>query len=302
MSKPTIAVCITSLGATKNALAKAYRDLEPFTDYFDVIFDNGLIATDRFGSRPVDDRIESLTWAVENGDIIMAWDGGFNSIELLGRLDELPVTDKPFVGYSDNTVLGNALAATGKCRFFYGPVMDDVVNKPRRRRQIAESLMSLYKDDSGSMTVQYNEAGPKTVQAGNMTGKIWGGNNYSFDLLPGTPFSPTFDTPYILFMEGEDILKQRKYVWRDFIRNIDAIMLLPGAQDNLQGIIIGRFPSSYRLKKDDVRAFVQARSYLKNVPIVIDFPCGHSSKNCYLPIGQTVRIALRTDNTMKVTL
>ncbi|USN97368.1 MAG: hypothetical protein H6799_03295 [Candidatus Nomurabacteria bacterium] len=70
---------------------------------------------------------------------------------------------------------------------------------------------------------------------------IIGGNNYTFDLLQGTKFCPSFKNPYILFMEGEDILKESSEVWIDFIRNIDSIMLQAGALKNLKGLVIGKF-------------------------------------------------------------
>ena len=302
MRKPRLGICITALGASEaelKALPKAVKSLEM---YFEVSVWKDILASDAFESQPVKKRIQSLEWAFEINDIVMPWKGGFNSVELLAESDRIKTSkDKVFLGLSDNTLLANALPAMGLCRGWQGPSLWNWVKNPQFGGEWASTLYDLYSEDYEKMSERYNQSDISVYRPGEMRGKIWGGNNYSFDLLQGTNFWPDLTKPYNLFMEGEDILTDQKYVWRDFIRNIDAIMLQEGAKENLRGLMLGRFPETYELKRGDVNAFVRARAWLTDVPIVYNFPCGHMKRSLYLPLGEKVKIVAQTDNTIKMT-
>ncbi len=286
-NKPKIRVCITSLGATSRQYNNAISKYTQLNEYFDVSIDKRIIASDVFGSRRASERFKSLSEALKNSDIALAWDGGFNSIELLAYSELFRTAQRSrFAGYSDNTIIANALSQGS----FYGPSMDDYLNPARLNQNAARSLYLLYKKDIRAYSSLYELEKVKIITPGVMKGRILGGNNYSFSLLQGNQLCPEFNKPYILFMEGEDILKRKEYIWRDFIRNIDAIMLLPSARENLQGLMVGRFPDTYNLKYQDIKGFLQTRDYLKRIPIVFDVPCGHGQKPLYLPLNQAITI------------
>lgn len=296
--KPTLTVCITSLGANKTAYKKAQVNVKSLTRYFDVELDQRILANDIFESRSVQDRINSLSLALGSGDVALAYSGGFNAVELLPEIAELKSNLKScFVGYSDNTILVNALAKLGKCKTFYGPMYESYVTELVNKGQAAKQLSDLVNNTATQFDIQ----GSTVVKSGLMRGKIWGGNNYTFSLLQGTAFAPDFNEPFILFMEGETILKSNTYVWRDFIRNIDSIMLLPGSQQNITGLVIGKFPAGFSVKKNELEQFIEARSWLKNLPLVVDFPCGHTRRSLYLPIGQDLELSALKNQTVKLT-
>lgn len=301
-TKPTIAVCITSLGASKEQFGLIDSSIKSLRDRFDVIYDERIIADDIFGSRSVQARINSINWAAERGDIIMAWNGGFNAIELLFAFDKLRIDkSKIFVGYSDNTILINALASQQVCRSWQGPMLARWLKNPESGDIYAQSLLDLYQSNYSAMSEQYNQLGMTVFRAGEMRGPVIGGNNYSFDLLQGAPFCPAFKTPFILLLEGENCIVDTSRVWQDFIRNLDSIMLQPGAVDNLQGLLIGRFAEDYRINVDEVELSLKSRSYLKNVPIIYNFARGYNRQMLCLPIGDPLSIVAKPNNTVAIT-
>lgn len=295
-ARPKLAICITAWGASQKEIAALPKAIKSLEQYFEVKVWPDIEARDIFESQSVSDRIASLNWAFHEADIVLPWKGGFNTIELLFNFDQIKTKKEAvFVGLSDNTVLTNAFLAKNRCRAWQGPNVWNWVKNPEKGKEWAEQLSLLFREDYRAVTAKYNQAGVKVLRSGTMTGKIWGGNNYSFDLLQGTEFCPDFTKPFILFMEGEDILKDQAYVWRDFIRNIDSILLQKGAMENFQGLVLGRFPDTYLLNEEELEAFVENRPYLKSKPIVYDFPCGHFPESLYLPLGENVTITVQNN-------
>ncbi len=301
MKKPTLKICITALGETKLEIEKIPETIKILENYFDVSVWQDIEAKDRFGSQSIDQRLESLQWAFSDAGIVMPWKGGFNSVELLPFIKNLRINKKTtYVGLSDNTILTDALPAKGLCKGSQGPSLSNYFKSPENAGLYSKALKSLYIGDYNGLTKLYNQTGVKVLRSGVMTGKIWGGNNYSFDLLQGTGFWPSLEEPFVLFMEGEDILKDQQYVWRDFVRNIDSAMLQPGARQNITGLIIGKFPETYKLDINDIKAFVKARQWLNGLPIIYNFPCGHIESSLYLPLGENVQIQATAKNIIKM--
>lgn len=301
MKKPTLKICITALGATRVELENLPEAIKCLENDFEVSVWQDILANDRFGSQSVIQRLKSLEWAFSDADIVMPWKGGFNSVELLSELYKIKTDTKTiFVGLSDNTLLANALPAKSLGRGWQGPSLSSYIKNPVKVGLYSKALKSLYTEDFLGLNKIYNEIGVSVLSSGLMTGKIWGGNNYSFDLLQGTDFWPDLSEPYILFMEGEDILKDQQYVWRDFVRNIDSVMLQPGARQNITGLIIGKFPETYKLDINDIKAFVKARQWLDELPIIYNFPCGHIEDSLYLPLGENVQIQATAKNIIKM--
>ena len=301
-TEPTIAVCLTSLGANNDELKNLTAAKRSLGRYFKVKICGDIKANDIFGSRSVSERLNSVNWAAKNGNIIMAWNGGYNSIELLFDFAKINIPeDKVFVGYSDNTILANALPAKNICRGWQGPMLASYLRYPQYAGLWAECLYALFKNDYTKLTKLYNQVGAKVYQAGLMSGKVWGGNNYTFDLLQGTEFAPSLKEPFILLLEGEDFVVAKDRIWQDFIRNLDSVMLLPGAMENIQGLLIGKFPASYKINTREVEESLRKRKYLKGIPIIYDFPRGYGQPALYLPIGEEMEIEAKPDNSIKIT-
>ncbi len=298
---PGISFCITSLGAESGELRGLPNILKQIQKYFNVSLWETLNATDMFGSQPAFERIKSINWAAEKGDLVMAWNGGYNSIELFQDFDKIRMPKETiFLGYSDNTLLVNALPAAGVCRAWQGPMLANFVKTPGYVSLWLECLQALYRNDYTTVSSLYNQLGVTVFRPGLMEGRVWGGNNYTFDLLQGTSFCPSFENPYILLLEGEDFINDKGRIWQDFIRNLDSIMLLPGAQANLCGLLIGKFPASYKPDKREMAASFNMRAYLRNIPIAYDIPRGYYAPSLYLPIGEPLSIVLAKNNAIQL--
>lgn len=297
--RPTIGICITSLGASNDDLKKLQDLIADNSRLKDLKIFGDICATDAFDSRPASERIASLEAASQACDIVVAWNGGYNSIELLPGISNANINPAAtFVGYSDNTILANALPATGKAKGYMGPMARNWVLNPEYIDLWLDALFALYKNDSSALTKIYNQQGCKILRPGVMRGKIWGGNNYTFDLLQGTAFAPNFNEPFILLLEGEDFITDKKRIWSDFVRNLDSVMLQPGARDNLQGLLIAKFPTSANVDENLIAQSLNEREYLKDRPIAINFPRGYNQPSLYLPIGQQISLALKGSSTV----
>ncbi|MDQ5913763.1 MAG: muramoyltetrapeptide carboxypeptidase [Patescibacteria group bacterium] len=281
----TLGVVVTSLwiDLEEETINQTVKKLSKF---FDVKLYLPKCKPDEFGSIPLDLRIELLNKASKECGVLLSYCGGFNQIELLLELQQLKFKgSNTFVGQSDNTILVNALTKKGVCKSLYGKGFYDMAKDLNMAEQMARELYE------GLTKLKIKPSALKVLQAGVMEGTLVGGNNYTFDLLQGTEFMPDLSKPFVLFMEGEDLFKDSKEVWIDFIRNIDSVMLQKGAIENLRGLIIGKFPGSVAIKKEYWSKFTEDRDYLKGVPIIYDYPCGHNKESFkYLPIGKEVQI------------
>ena len=302
--KPKLAICISSLGATTEEVKTAIKNAPYLSKLFTIIIDKRVIKNNIFDSRSTEERITSINWAAKNADIIMPWNGGYNSIELLFEFQKIAKNlnpDKLFVGYSDNTILTNALTAKAICRTAQGPGLYNWLRTPENDQMWAESLLAIYNKDYTKLTRQYNSLPITIFRPGNMTGRIVGGNNYTFDLLQGTEFAPSFREPFILVLEGENFITDKKRVWQDFIRNLDSILLQPSARDNIRGLLIGRFPANTYMNVTEIEASFRARKYLSTIPIAYNFARGYHTDMLYLPIGEILSVDIEMKNNVTIT-
>ena len=299
--RPKIAVCVTSLAAKEAELGAIKENMSNLRRFFNVKLYEDITKNDLFDSQSVSRRIRNFNRAARDADIIMAWNGGFNSIELLAAFNRIKVSkDKVFIGYSDNTILVNALPAKDMCRGWQGPMISSWLKYPQYDEIWSESLYALYTDDYKKLSELYNSFGYKVYRPGLMKGKIWGGNNYTFDLLQGTEYCPAFQEPYILLLEGEDFIVAKDRIWQDFIRNLDSILLLPGAKENIQGLLVGRFPNSYKLNETELKESFRRRKALQTIPIIYDFPRGYYMPSLFLPIGEKLEITISRNNDLRI--
>lgn len=236
---------------------------------------------DEFGTIPTPQMVKLMNFASSECEILLSLCGGFNQVELLQNFDKLKLSKgNIFVGQSDNTILVNALPALDICKSLYGK---GFYNMATDKSGTSKMVGELFAADKQLKFSNVSKSSPTLV----------GGNNYTFDLLQGTEFCPKFNKPFILFMEGEDILKDSSETWIDFIRNIDSIMLQAGALKNLKGLVIGKFPDSVKITKKQLDKFINDRPYLKGLPIATDYPCGHNKDSFkYLPIGQNISLKM----------
>lgn len=299
--KPRLAVCVTSLAAKQSELKLIDIAIPKLKKYFEVSIYPELLSSDIFDSQSVEQRLRSINWSFDSADIVMAYAGGYNSIELFERFSEIKTNQSSiFIGYSDNTLLVNSLPALNLSRGWLGPMMSNMLKYPEYIDLWCSNIIAWFSNDLKTINQQYNQYDLKVLNSGKMSGKIWGGNCYTFDLLQGTPFCPKFNEPFIYLLEGEDFITDKNRVWQDTIRNFDSIMLQPGAIENLRGLLIGMFPQSYTLNKAELMASIAKRSYLSSVPIVYDFPRGYFQPSLTMPLGEKLQITADKNNTINI--
>ncbi len=205
-----------------------------------------------------------------------------------------------FIGYSDNTLLVNALPATNKCRGWLGPMIATMLRYPEYVDLWALNIMNWLEGNYRAVTDQYNSLGMKVLNVGTMRGPIVGGNAYTFDLLQGTKFSPKFNKPFIYLLEGENFIMDSKRVWQDTVRNFDSIMLQTGARKNIQGLLISKYPSTFKLNERELIESIKNRKYLKQLPVIYDFPRGYDQPSLIMPVGEEISITAFDNNTISI--
>lgn len=238
-----------------------------------------------------DDKIKAIVTAI----------GGFNSNQLLERIDYGLIEKKPkiFLGYSDITALHNAIHAKTGLVTYYGPhfstlgqqfpldytirYFDDVFIHGENEIDIeqsaefAEDDWYTHADHPQSRVLQKNP-GWQMIRDGSASGQLVGGNIVTFQALIGTEYFP--DTSgKILFLE--DCPEEGP-------AEIDRAlthMKQAGVFRDINGLLVGRFPTSMKLDQDRLRELLLRVCEDSECPIIAGMDFGHTEPMATLPIG-----------------
>jgi muramoyltetrapeptide carboxypeptidase len=222
----------------------------------------------RFGTATVNERLQDLNDAYEDKNIkaIICARGGWSANELLPLIDWglIKANPKPMIGFSDITVLLNAIyAKTG---------------------QIGLTSSKLWADWTG---VARKTRPWRVIIPGNAQGVIVGGNLGSFYLLQGTQYQPAFDKDIILTVEDDD--EAGTMGAREFDRRLESILQLPSARIYIKGVIIGRFQPASKVTMPDIIDIVN-RKFDESIPVFADIDFGHTLPLMTLPIGGKLKM------------
>ena len=234
--------------------------------------------------------------------LIMALRGGWSCNDILPLIDWAVVraNPKPVIGFSDITVLLNAILTQAGGVTFLGPTLSPFSDR-RFGQMMLDDLLAVLSGESVTL-VPYREWGlPKqklrlkarplqVLQSGRAKGVLRGGNIGTFYLGQGTPYIPPFDRPYILAIEDDD--EAGEYTAREFSRRLESILQQPGARMYLQGILIGRFLPNSKIKPGEIAAVVASKK-LGDIPVISELSFGHSLPNVTLPLGGRATIETR---------
>lgn len=265
-----------------------------------VTFGNNIKSQNYLGTAFAQLRADDVNNAYKDDSVkaIIAMHGGFFANEILPLLnwEMIRTHPKPFIGYSDNTVLINALyAKTGQTNYLgpnfgtlgylnawqYG--FDNLLqlltfNMPTR---LAPSSI-WYEDDTSYISEPWN-----VIQPGETKAVLLGGNSQSFYLLQGTEYQPRFDENFIMALESDELAGN--YTLHEISRSLESILQLPGAREHLSGILIGRFKTNSNVQDTDLITIIKAKN-LGNIPVVSNLDFGHTTPIATLPIGRMVSI------------
>ncbi|HEY0255802.1 MAG TPA: LD-carboxypeptidase, partial [Candidatus Methylacidiphilales bacterium] len=152
-----------------------------------------------------EERAEDFNALVADPEVkaIFALRGGYGSCRILPLLDYAAIraNPKPFIGYSDNTALHQAILRKSGLITFHGPnAMEAFLpeNEVICRRMLMEPF-----DPAASLLFSRKDAngiGLKTIVSGHAAGRLIGGNMTCLLRLIGTPYAPDFRDS-ILFLE-----------------------------------------------------------------------------------------------------
>jgi muramoyltetrapeptide carboxypeptidase len=234
----------------------------------------------------------------KNVKAIMALSGGWSANEILPIIDwdVVKANPKPMSGFSDNTVLINALYAKADFGGLLGPNFS-TVGRMISWQYTLEHLdmvlrqqwpIELQRSNSWGESRKSNITKPwKCLQPGETEAILVGGNLGSFYLLQGTQYQPRFDEPFILLAEDDN--ETGKYSAQEFSRRLESILQLPNVRKNIAGMLIGRFQPGSKMTENHLKSIIASKN-LPNIPIAMDIDFGHSIPMLTLPIGGKMRL------------
>lgn len=260
-------------------------------------------AHDDFLSAPIATRVADLHAAFADPRVngILSVIGGFNANELLPYLDWdlIAANPKVFCGYSDFTVLANAVYARTGLLTYVGPHwssfgMRDHFEPTGQWFTAATSgeqwgiePAETYTDDLWFMdqdarTVRSAD-GPWVLREGLAAGVAVGGNLGTFNLLAGTGLMPELAGSVVFAEEdaGADL--------HTFARQLASLLQQPGAE-RIAALAIGRFQRSSEVTREQLEALIAKFPALAGKPVVANLDFGHTSPMFTVPIGGWVRL------------
>lgn len=228
-----------------------------------------------------DDRSEDLMnmFIDPSIDAIVCFRGGYGSIRLIDSLNTKVIRrhPKPFCGYSDITLLLNYISS--KCGFstFHSPMINSNFEDTLTKNSFIDVLTT---SNKGFVYDLNKVPDINIINKQDFKGRLIGGNLSMICSAIGTPYDVNFKNSIILIEE----INENPYV----IDRLLSQMIYSNKFKNCNGIILGHFTdctlSDYS-KSFNLEDIITQKLLPLNIPIINNFPCGHSYPNLTLPIG-----------------
>ncbi|MFF4502738.1 LD-carboxypeptidase [Streptomyces sp. NPDC001401] len=260
-------------------------------------------ATGRWTAGTVDERVADLHEAFKDDEVraVLCAIGGSLSARLLPELDYglIAAHPKVFCGYSDITTLHTAIRAETGLVTFYGPsVMAEWAEYPAPLRETAEHFLKVTGSPQPAGPVPRPERivtegadwgapgqarraepvpTPEVLRPGRVEGTLAGGCLPVLRRLIGTPWQPDF-TDCVVLLETPQLPYSMVNAAEDLLS-----MNLAGMFEGARGIVFG-----WPFREDQIEDLGHAITdslYGHDFPVVIGFPCGHTSPMTTLPLG-----------------
>jgi muramoyltetrapeptide carboxypeptidase LdcA involved in peptidoglycan recycling len=262
---------------------------------------------DDFNSSSIKSRVIDIHEAFSDKNVkaIITVIGGYNSNQLLKYLDWELIKNNPkiFLGYSDITILNNAILQMSGLVNYYGPHYADFGQKLYfeftldyfKKCLMQNESFEIFSSDNWSDDRWYKDQekrtiikndGPVIINEGIATGTIIGGNLCTFNLLQGTEYFPKIDNP-ILFIEDDDLCDKSSDV--TFDRDLQSIINLPEF-NNIIGVVIGRFQKASKMTIEKIIKIIKTKKELDSLPVVANVDFGHTNPKITFPIGGQVNL------------
>ena len=241
------------------------------------------------------ERAADLQAAIDDPNVRAIWcaRGGYGTVHLMEQLDHYHLRNDPkwVVGFSDITVLHNALHGIGLCSlhaqmpFSIGPKSSET--KETLRRALFGEGIAIESRLSNS------PASPGTVnRPGECEGVLIGGNLSLLYALHGTPFDID-PRGKILVLEDLD----------ELLYHVDRMLMnlkLAGWFKGLAGLVVGGMTDMHNTNEQD--PFGQTAEEIitdavgwSDYPVCFGFPVGHIPDNRALVMGQKAKLSVTAD-------
>ncbi len=242
---------------------------------FNVIFHPQTVTQEnQFAGTPAQ-KVSALHDYFKNPDInaIFCTSGGNGAIHFLDQIDFNLIKDNPkiFIGFSDITLLLNAISSQTGLVTFHGPTLSRM-----------QKIDSVWLDQMmGTLTGRIESL---EIEAEDMEGTLYGGNLSVMQALIGTPYAPDMAGAILLLEDINDHLSR-------YDRMV-AHMKQAGWMVRLNGVIGGEFLNSldnsmrpFGFTIEEIIGFNTA-----NTPKGFNAPFGHGENLCTLPIGANITL------------
>ena len=304
-----IAPSSSKRASQKQKYEKAQERLEALG--YKVTFGEALSKILHQGTAKATDRATDFNSAYADKKVkaVMAVHGGWAANEILPLInwDNVKDNPKPLIGFSDITVLLNAIYAKTGIKGFLGPNFSSIGygrSWEYTIKSLNEALTGQIQDlkkskrwGVGKIRKGHLTKPWEVIQPGFAEAILLGGNAGTLYLLQGTEFQPSFDKDFILAYEDDD--QSDKYTAREFSRRLESLLQLPNFRKNLKGIIIGRFQPKSRFSSKELQSIIQSNQ-LFGIPIISGVDFGHTLPMLTLPIGGIVSIEAEIGNQQTV--
>jgi len=270
---------------------------------FHVTFGNNVDETDEFGSSSIASRIADLHAAFSDKKVkaILSVLGGSNCNQLLKYIDWNVIKNntKIFCGFSDITVLNNAIFAKTGLVTYSGPhystfgqklYMDYTLEYFRKCLEQNDPLEILPSDfwtddkwflDQDKRLPIKNE-GYLVINEGQAEGTLLGGNLFGFNILKGIEYFPNLEDSIIYL---EDVSSAAI-----FDMELQSLILVKNFE-KVKGLVLGRFQQYSQMENGTLTKIIKSKKKLERIPIIANVDFGHTNPMITFPIGGKVQIS-----------
>lgn len=228
-------------------------------------------------------RIKTINEMFEREDIdaIICQNGGYGTPRLVDKIDYEIIKKNPkvFVGFSDITLLLNAII--NECGFatYHGPML--TVDFASKQQDVSINTFLKLATSSENITINNDNHDMITINPGKTEGELVGGNLSLVDVLVSSKYC--FDPKgKILLLED---VGEKNYRLDRMIQKLR----LAGVLDELKGIIIGGITGEQTPQEGSLELFKELlKEY--NYPILFNAPIGHVTPRYTCLIGGKVKL------------
>jgi muramoyltetrapeptide carboxypeptidase LdcA involved in peptidoglycan recycling len=273
----------------------------------EVTFGRHALERDEYSSSSIESRVADLHDAFSDPSVqgVLTTIGGHNANQLLPHIDFdlLRRNPKVFCGYSDVTVLLNAIVERCGWTTYYGPhystfgvergnqpTVDAFRAATQADGPFAPLVSKEWSDDEWYIDQERREfhpnPGPRTLREGRAEGTLIGGNLDTLNLIQGTPYFPSVPDP-ILLIEEDDMAGPDFAI--EFFRNMHSLLQQTELK-GLRGILIARCPAKVQLTSDDLHYLLRSLSLPSGIPVIANVDTGHTLPMGTFPLGAKVTI------------